>query len=44
MASMGVLVGVAEFSEKVGLFAVIAGSTVLYVAMKFLVRRAVWAG
>jgi amino acid transporter len=40
MASMALLVGVAEPAEIFGLFAVIAGSAVLYAAMKLVVRPA----
>jgi amino acid transporter len=44
MASMAVLVGVAEPAEIFGLFAVIAGSAVLYVGMKVFLRPAAWTG
>jgi hypothetical protein len=44
MASMAVLVGVAETAEIFGLFAVIAGSAVLYVGMKVFLRPAAWTG
>jgi len=38
MASMVLLIAVAEYSEIIGLFAVIAGSAALYAVMRFAVR------
>jgi amino acid transporter len=44
MASMVLLVGAAEPAEQFGLFAVVAGSVVLYAVMKLVLRRVAWTG
>jgi hypothetical protein len=39
MASMVLLIAVAQYAEILGLFAVVAGSAAIYGVMRFVVRK-----